>query len=69
MVEVEQDVESMKSNLVIMSQAQRALSDVIKVPQISSGRRVIPGSAEQRTILYDFKTVPGTEMFPTSKHI
>lgn len=31
MVEVEQDFKRMKSNLVIMSQAQRALSYVIKV--------------------------------------
>lgn len=30
-VEVEQDFKSLKSNLVIMSQAQRALSYVIKV--------------------------------------
>lgn len=37
-VEVGQDIESTKSNLVIMSQAQRALSHVIKVlPRLAQG--------------------------------
>lgn len=40
MVEVEQDTESMGFNLVIMSQAQRALSYVIKVlPRLAQGQR------------------------------
>lgn len=47
MVEVEPDIGSAGSNLVIPSQAQRALSHVIKaLPRLARGAAGIPGTAD-----------------------